>query len=55
VHLDGACDDLEALGRRVTDLGGSVVERRAIEGFEWWVFADVEENVFCFGRPTSPD
>ncbi len=53
LHLDGACDDLEALEERVVDLGGRVVERHTIEGFEWWVFADVEENVFCFGRPTG--
>jgi predicted enzyme related to lactoylglutathione lyase len=52
LHLDGACDDLEGLEERVIELGGSVVERHAIEGFEWRVFADVEDNVFCFGRPT---
>ncbi|NND84440.1 MAG: VOC family protein [Acidimicrobiia bacterium] len=52
LHLDGACEDLEALGERVEQLGGSIVQRHSIDGFEWWVFADVEENVFCFGRPT---
>lgn len=52
LHLDGACPDLEGLEERVVALGGAVVERHRIEGFEWWVFSDVEENVFCFGRAT---
>ena len=52
LHLDGAFRDLEDLERRVVDLGGRVVDRHQIEGFEWWVFADVEDNVFCFGRST---
>ncbi|MDX1448950.1 MAG: VOC family protein [Acidimicrobiia bacterium] len=52
IHLDGACEDLEGLQAKVESLGGRVVERHAIEGFEWWVFADVEDNVFCFGRET---
>lgn len=52
LHLDGAFRELEDLERRVVDLGGRVVDRHQIEGFEWWVFADVEDNVFCFGRST---
>lgn len=52
LHLDGACRDLEDLERQVVDLGGRVVDRHQSEGFEWWVFADVEDNVFCFGRST---
>lgn len=52
LHLDGAFRDLEELERRVVELGGRVVDQHQIEGFEWWVFADVEDNVFCFGRST---
>ncbi|MEX0757683.1 MAG: VOC family protein [Acidimicrobiia bacterium] len=52
LHLDGFCDDLEGLATKVESLGGRVVDRHRIEGFEWWVFADVEDNVFCMGRNT---
>ena len=52
LHLDGACRDLETLETQVVRLGGRVVDRQRSEGFEWWVFADVEDNVFCFGRST---
>ncbi|HSJ27433.1 MAG TPA: VOC family protein [Acidimicrobiia bacterium] len=50
LHLDGHCSDLESLSDKVTSLGGRLVERHRSEGFEWWVFSDVEDNVFCFGR-----
>jgi catechol 2,3-dioxygenase-like lactoylglutathione lyase family enzyme len=50
LHLDGHHPDLEGLESKVVDLGGRVVDRHRSEGFEWWVFADVEDNVFCFGR-----
>jgi hypothetical protein len=52
LHLDSACSDLEGLERRVAELGGRVVDRQQIDGFEWWVFTDVEDNVFCSGRST---
>lgn len=52
LHLDSACADLEGLGERVAELGGRIVDTYRIEGFEWWVFADVEGNVFCSGRST---
>ena len=50
LHLDSSCPDLEGLERRVVELGGRVVDKHQIEGFEWWVLADVEDNVFCSGR-----
>ena len=52
LHLDSSCPDLEALEARVLELGGGVVGKHRIEGFEWWVFSDVEDNVFCAGRAT---
>lgn len=52
LHLDSACPDLEGLEQTVRELGGRVVDKHRIEGFEWWVFADVEDNVFCSGRST---
>ncbi|MEX2280319.1 MAG: VOC family protein [Acidimicrobiia bacterium] len=51
-HLDSACSDLEGLSETVVGLGGRFVERYSSEGFEWWVFADVEDNLFCAGRRT---
>lgn len=39
-------------------MGGIVAEMvvprvaGALEGFEWWVFADVEDAGPCSGRPT---
>lgn len=52
LHLDGYAPDLEGLEAKVVALGGRVVDRHRTEGFEWWIFADVEDNVFCFGRNT---
>ena len=52
LHLDSACPDLEGLEDRVVELGGRVVDKHRIDGFEWWIFADVEDNVFCSGRST---
>ncbi len=50
LHLDGYHPDLDALEERVVALGGRVVDRQQIDGFEWRVYADVEDNVFCFGH-----
>ena len=52
LHVDGECADLDALTERVRNLGGSLVEQHTIEGFRWNVYADPEENVFCFGSAT---
>lgn len=52
LHLDGYHPDLEEMEARVVELGGRVVERQLIDGFEWWVYADVEDNLFCLGHPT---
>jgi catechol 2,3-dioxygenase-like lactoylglutathione lyase family enzyme len=52
IHLDGYYPDLDGLEERVAALGGRVVDRQLIDGFEWRVYADVEDNVFCFGHPT---
>jgi hypothetical protein len=51
LHLDGYHPDLDELEELVVTLGGRVVDRQQIEGFEWRVYADVEDNVFCFGHP----
>jgi hypothetical protein len=50
LHLDGHHPDLPALAQRVEELGGRVDQKYQVEGFEWWVFADVEDNLFCFGH-----
>ena len=52
IHLDGHAEDLDALEARITALGGRRVEEHVVEGFIWRVFADPEDNVFCFGHGT---
>lgn len=52
LHLDGAHPDLDELNEKVESLGGRVVDHQEIEGFVWRVYADVENNVFCFGHVT---
>lgn len=50
LHLDGECEDLEALTMLVQELGGRLVEVQNIPGFVWNVYADPESNLFCFGH-----
>lgn len=47
VHLDFAVDDLDAVRRRVLELGGA--ELGPVQGTSsvWQTFADVEGNEFC--------
>lgn len=50
IHLDGHAEDLDALEARIVELGGRRVEEHVHEDFVWRVFADPEDNVFCFGH-----
>jgi predicted enzyme related to lactoylglutathione lyase len=53
LHLDAACNDLEALTARVEALGGRLVEDQQVPGFVWNVYADPEGNLFCAGHPAD--
>lgn len=51
VHLDVGYPDLDAFAARVSELGGSVGERRGLDGTPWIVLADPEGNEFCVAPP----
>lgn len=55
LHLDFGVGDLAAMNDRVLELGGTEVERHAIEGFGWTVYADPEGNEFCLAQANPDD
>ncbi len=47
VHIDLGVKDLAEAEARVLELGGSLLEKHELEGFQWTVFADPRGNEFC--------
>jgi len=47
VHIDLGVKDLAKAEARVLELGGSLLEKHELEGFQWTVFADPGGNEFC--------
>lgn len=47
VHIDLGVKDLAEAEARVLELGGSLLEKHELEGFQWTVFADPGGNEFC--------
>jgi predicted enzyme related to lactoylglutathione lyase len=53
LHLDCYAEDLAAMTERVLSLGGSLVGNHRSAGFEWNVYADPEQNLFCVGHESN--
>lgn len=47
LHLDASVPDIDAAKARIIELGGSLVEDREHDGFQWTTLADPEGNEFC--------